>query len=232
MIIVSKRALYSLCGGLFLIIAGCAMQPEQAEVAIPFDPASKGPPSHHINTAASSARIYVYSGGMMSNLGHNHIVLARDIQGELWLQAAPQNSAFHLKLPVASFIVDPPDLRIRAGADFSSQPTAKDIEGTRHNMLGEKVLNAAQYPFIEIWSERIRGSGEKLTADVVVAARGQLKRISIPVLIVATQNGPTTHGKFSLKQSDIGITPFSIMMGAIAVRDELKIEYSLSTNIN
>jgi hypothetical protein len=36
------------------------------------------------------------------------------------------------------------------------------------------------------------------------------------------------NGKFTLRQSDVGLAPFSVLMGAIAVRDELEIEYSIT----
>ena len=210
------------------IITGCAVQPEKAAVTIPFDPTTKGTPTHRIDTKQSTARIYIYRAGLMSKLGHNHIVLAPNLSGELWQQAATKNSAFHLLLPVNSLIVDPADLRAQAGADFASQPTAADIEGTRKNMLGEKILNAAQYPNIEIWSERIRGSGTALSADIVISAGGNLNRITIPLEIKTENENITASGKFTLKQTDIGIEPFSILMGAIAIRDELEIEYTIT----
>lgn len=224
-----KKILRVLCVASLLTLAACTMQPERAgKVMVPFDPAALGEPSHRVDSGNSWVRIYVYRAGMMSSLGHNHIVLARDIEGELWLQATPADSSFHLKLPVDAFIVDPPLLRAQAGADFATQPSASDIEGTRRNMLGEKVLNAAHYPFIEIWSERIRVSGGALTADIVVAARGTLRRLSIPVNFTATESELGASGKLTLKQTELGITPFSIMMGALAVRDELDIEYSIT----
>jgi hypothetical protein len=228
----NNRILKILCASLLLALTACAVQPEKPAVKIPFDAAAKGRPSHVIDTANSSAVIRVYSAGAMSKLGHNHLILSRDIRGEAWIGDKPGDTAFHLVFPVDSFNVDPSELRAQSGPDFASQPSKEDVQGTRRNMLGEKALNAAQYPVIEIWSERIRGSAEARTAEVVVAARGQLSRIVIP-MNVSTTNGVTrAKGKFSLKQSDIGITPFSIMMGAIAVRDELEIEYSLTANIN
>jgi polyisoprenoid-binding protein YceI len=119
-------------------------------------------------------------------------------------------------------------LRAQAGADFASQPSAADIDGTRRNMLGEKGLNAAQYPFIEIWSERVRRSGDGLNADIVVSVRGTLSRISIPIDFIPTGSTSGASGKFTVRQSDLGMSPFSILMGAIAVRDELEIEYSIT----
>ncbi len=217
---------YALYAALLLFVTGCAMQPPQPEtVEIPFDPAAKGKPSYVIDSANSSAVIRVYRAGAMSKLGHNHIVVAHDIRGEVW--TAEGGPAFHLVLPVESFVVDPADLRKAAGPDFSSQPSPEDIQGTRRNMLGEKVLNAAQYPVIELWSERISGSGDKLIAEVVVATRGQLRRIAVPVTRTANNGALGASGKFTLRQSSIGITPFSILMGAIAVGDELDIEYTL-----
>jgi hypothetical protein len=226
-----RKFRYVFYSSLLLILAGCAAQPEQAEIVeIPFDPAAMGKPTHMIDAVNSSAVIRVYSAGAMSKLGHNHIVLARDIRGEVW--ATESGTAFHLVLPVASFSVDPAELRAEAGPDFSSQPSVEDVHGTRRNMLGEKVLNAAQHPVIELWSERTHGSGERLTAEAVVAARGQLSRILIPVTLATAAGVTTASGEFTLKQSAIGMTPFSILMGAIAVRDELEIRYSLTAVIN
>lgn len=218
---------------LLLLLAGCAVQPEKTGIEIPFDPRARGEPSHRVDPANSRAVIYVYRGGAMANLGHNHIVLAQDISGELWMSDEPADAAFHLILPVESFIVDPPELRARAGSDFESQPSAADIEGTRRNMLGEKMLNAARYPVIEIWSERIRRTGDTLgdglSADLIVAARGALNRVTVPVSIKdVREDALTASGKFSLKQTDIGVIPFSILMGAIAVRDEMEIEYTIT----
>jgi polyisoprenoid-binding protein YceI len=151
------------------------------------------------------------------------------------LQPEERHSAFHLLLPAEAFTVDPPELRKEAGPDFASVPSLADIQGTRNNMLGSKVLNAEQYPEIEIWSERIRGPVNSLTADIVVAVGGKLNRITIPIKIETADNADNTitaRGKFTVKQTDIGITPFSIMMGAVAVRDELEIEYIITANIN
>src|SRR4051812_46030420 len=122
----TRKILRALCGGVLLMLTACAVPPEKPEVVqIPFDPAAKGPPTHVVDSANSSARIRVYRAGAMSNFGHNHIVLVRDIRGEAWLGAKAETdlaaAAFHLVLPVASFVVDPPDLRAQAGPDFASQ---------------------------------------------------------------------------------------------------------------
>ncbi|HEY3487969.1 MAG TPA: YceI family protein [Gammaproteobacteria bacterium] len=226
-----KPGLHGIYTALLFMLTGCISQPEKAGVAIPFDAASQDTPSHRIDTASSSARILVYRAGLISSLGHNHIVLTRDIRGELWLQAETDDSKFHLVLPVNSFIVDPADLRAQGGADFSSVPSSADIAGTRRNMLGEKILNAARYPDIEIWSERIHGSGgSNRSADIIVAARGTLSRITMPMEIKIEKEKITATGKFILKQTDIGIAPFSVLMGTLAIRDELEIEYFLTAS--
>src|SRR5689334_4110542 len=109
-----RKILSGIYVALLLVVAGCAVQPEKALVVVPFDPALQGTPSHRIDGAASSARFYVYRAGMMSQLGHNHIIETRGIHGELWLQPEARHSAFHLLLPVEAFNVDPPELRAKA----------------------------------------------------------------------------------------------------------------------
>jgi hypothetical protein len=45
---------------------------------------------------------------------------------------------------------------------------------------------------------------------------------------VATAAGITASGELTLKQSDFGITPFSVLGGALAVQDQLELRFELS----
>jgi len=37
----------------------------------------------------------------------------------------------------------------------------------------------------------------------------------------------TATGEFSFKQSDLGLTPFTALMGALAVQDEMRVKFRI-----
>jgi hypothetical protein len=62
-------------------------------------------------------------------------------------------------------------------------------------------------------------------ADVQIAVRGQSHTISVPVTYSLSNGQLTASGELPLKQSDLGLTPFSAMLGALAVQDEMKVRF-------
>jgi hypothetical protein len=216
---------------LALMISGCEWQRTDTGIVERFDPT---PHLHkrlfRIDPTSSALNIHVYRGGTLSRLGHNHIIAAHNIRGSVWLGSTLEDSAFHLVLPAADLQVDPEILRKQGGAEFASQPTATDISGTRTNMLGAQVLDAAQYPDIEVWSNGITGSPPTPTAALTILVRGHAAKIFLPSHIEINNSVITAKGKARMQQTTLGLKPFSILMGAIAVRDEFDIYYTLTAH--
>ena len=92
----------------------------------------------------------VYRSGALASLGHNHVIDSRSVDGFIYLADDLTEARADLFVPVASFVVDDAAARTAAGPDFATQPTADDIEGTRANMLGPKLLDAEQCPFVVV----------------------------------------------------------------------------------
>jgi len=49
----------------------------------------------------------------------------------------------------------------------------------------------------------------------------------LPVHVESAPGRVLVSGDFRLRQSDFGITPYSVMRGALAVQDELTVRYRL-----
>jgi polyisoprenoid-binding protein YceI len=93
------------------------------------------------------------------------------------------------------------------------------------NMLGPQVLDAAKYPRIEFRSTSIenRANGV-LHVDGNLELHGQTRPISFDA--APGENGAFT-GSANVRQTDFGITPIRIAGGAVSVRDDVRVEFTI-----
>ena len=181
---------------------------------------ASGQQLYGVDTRQSWVRIKVNRGGILARLGHNHIVSTHLIRG---VAAVGQGSArADLFIKLTDLLVDLPDLRAQAGDRYNSRPSADDIAATRANMLGEKVLDAARAPFVELHFQLIDD-----LAVTTLKLRDATARVSIPNLPSMQAAKQPVRGVFHLKLSDFGIAPFTALGGALRVLDGIEIEYRL-----
>lgn len=180
-----------------------------------------------VDAAGSEVFWRVYKAGAFSRFGHNHVVSVSDLSGSIMLGEDPSSSEWELTIPVASLVVDNPELRARFGEDFASVPSEKDIEGTRGNMLSERVLNGEVYPEIHIRGQALRGSLENAELPVVIEMLGRSIELVLPGRIAIDGDTLTATGEFSLQHSDLGMEPFSVMAGALKVGPQLDFTYRI-----
>jgi hypothetical protein len=136
-------------------------------------------------------------------------------------------SQVELMLPVASLVVDDPEQRRAAGPEFQSVPKPQDIAATRRNMLGPRVLDAAQYPLVRVRGRLIGGRLPDFEAELAIEVRGAVRRIVVPVRVEIGPVEIVAVGELRLRQSDFGIQPYSVLMGNLRVQDEFLIRYRL-----
>ena len=187
-----------------------------------------GAKSYDIVAERSNLRVLAYRAGSLATLGHNHVVSSDTLQGTVYVAEPLSATTFELRLPVTGFVIDDPQERAAAGPDFSAPVDADDIEGTRSNLLGEKQLDALNWPEILL---RCRGAtrvAEGWVLDVDITSRGNTRRVEIPAQITIIDDELKASGAFSLRQSELGLVPFSVMMGALKVRDQIDVHFQLT----
>jgi polyisoprenoid-binding protein YceI len=221
----------------FICLTGCPTRPHGPEptpsVGVP--PAPPGPPvaprregrPYDVVSSESLLTILAFRGGALAKAGHNHVIASHDISGTFYVPDDVVRSTFELHVPVAQLTIDEPDLRATEGPDFPPEVPESAKEGTRHNMLSEALLNGAQFPEITLVSQRIERAqmGTSVSADVQVTVRGQSHTVSVPVAYSLTGGALVASGDVPIKQSDLGLTPFSAMLGALQVQDELRVKF-------
>lgn len=179
-----------------------------------------------IDPAASVLAIRVYRAGKLGDaLGHNHIVSSTDLSGSVTVPGAITEAEFRVELPVAELVVDDPELRKAAGEGFEKEPSHTDIAGTRANMLGERGLEADRYPRIEVTGRVVGGVEPKLDVEARIRLHGRSQRLRLPVEVTRADGVLTAVGRFKVLQSDFGITPLSLVGGALRVQDELTVQF-------
>lgn len=187
----------------------------------------KHPLTTNLDPALSTISLYVYRGGRLAHLGHNHVITVSNPRGTLKLHPNLQKCGLHLTIPVTELQVDNPQARVRAGAAFSGEVSAKDIKSTRRNMLSPKVLDAENHPFIEISTLGLSGSPPLVQAELELTIRGVTRIITTQVQLGMDKDQLQASGVIELSQKSFGIEPIRILGGAITVMDRIDVHFRL-----
>jgi hypothetical protein len=223
---------------LVLVLAACGAL--KARHATPQHPAesisSPGLPSsgrvYHIDATRSELRVLVYRAGPLARLGHNHVIVNRALRGEVNLADAAGASTFSLNVPAADFVVDDAQARREEGGDFAAEIPDDAKAGTLQNMLGTALLDAAEFAVITINSVDVSGpqsmsDADSMIATVAISVAGHESKIDVPFKLQSDSNTLSATGLLELRQSALGLTPYSLMLGALQVQDAMKIKFKI-----
>ncbi len=188
-------------------------------------PLPAGSRAFAIDSAQSVITILVYRSGPMARFGHNHVVTSGGETGLAWVGRDPAESGFEIRIPVASLVVDDPAARAAAGGEFAGEVPEAAREGTFTNMTRPEVLDVAEFPQIIVRCAGLTGTWEQPVAAADLTIRGVTRRIEVPVELVRSADTLSARGSLHIRQTDFGITPFSVGGGAIQVGDELDLSF-------
>jgi hypothetical protein len=181
---------------------------------------------YKIDGAASDIHWLVYKAGALARLGHNHAIAVPTPQGTVTVNAQDlAASSFEIAFAVADLVIDNPTLRSTLGEDFASVPSADDIAGTQHNMLSDKVLNGDMFPTIRVTGTGPVGAAGMQTLKLKVELLGRVVDLTVPTKVTVDGDRLESTGEFELNHADLGMKPFSVMMGALQVGEKLSFSY-------
>lgn len=174
-----------------------------------------------IDAAASEIYWQVYKAGALSRFGHNHVISVAKLEGHVHLADQAAESWFEMTIPVADLVIDDPALREAKGEDFESVPSEEDIAGTQRNMLSETVLNGEQFPELRVTGRNLTAFSSDAAIDLTIAILGREVQVTVPVAVELADGELVASGAFSMNHADLGMEPFSVMMGALQVGEQL-----------
>jgi hypothetical protein len=218
---------------LALTLAGCAPPvrepaPAERQARPPADfpeayyreALAQGRPVFRVDPAGSLIVIEVRRAGSLARLGHDHVVASHEVVGYV----APDEGRADLYVALERLAVDEAALRAEAG--FDTQPTETDIAGTRANML-EKVLESEKFPFALVRMSGVDASRRSATLSVALTLHGRTRTLQAPARIDADAGRISVTGRLSFDQTDFGITPYSLLGGAIAVQNRVDLHFRI-----
>ncbi len=170
-----------------------------------------------------SSRVYVFVG--KTGLGHEHAITGMLKSGELSL--GREQEAGKLEFDMRSFVADTADARKYIGLKGETdRGTAQKVPS---NMLGPEVLNVASFPTATFVVSSIKKQRDlpEAAAEYLLEGdftlRGVTRKVRFTALDEPKKGWHHLRGRFAIRQTDFGITPFSTALGAVGVANELTI---------
>jgi polyisoprenoid-binding protein YceI len=220
-------------GILSALLAGCPVRPPAVPAVAAGAPAEA--PAPHLGRAydivpqESLLTILVFRAGTLASAGHNHVIASHSLGGTIYVPEELAQVSLEARVPLLDLTVD--EAALRAGEmsrDFPPDVPDTAREGTRRNMLGAALLDAADYPQINLRTLSVAPAADG-TAQVrmQVEVRGQQQIVLVPVRYERGDSAVIASGELPLRQSSLGLTPFSAMLGALQVQDEMRVRFRI-----
>ena len=190
--------------------------------------AANDPMQYRIDSESSWLRVLVYRGGILRGLGHNHVIALNDLAGTVTVPQDPLQATLMLEFKVADLVVDEAESRTLEGDDFRGQISQKAIAGTRTNMLGKKLLQAEQFPSIQVRSQKITGRMPNMHIEATVVVKGAEFAVVFPARVTLSNESFVASGEAEIRHVEIGLSPFKAGFGILKVRDTLVLKYEIS----
>lgn len=207
----------------FAVSIGAQAQTTKAQAAkkssLPPAPAAQ-PRTYTIAASESSFTVFVGKAGLLSGLAHDHLIAVKSFVGRVSVAADLTQSTLQLEADAKSFTVLDKEV---------SEKDRAQITKAMH----EEVIESAKYPqltfkSVSITNVKPAGSGAQsflLNGDLTL--HGVTKRIAVPVTVTITPQQLRATGSYTLKQTDFGIKPYSAGLGAIKVKNEVTVNFSI-----
>jgi polyisoprenoid-binding protein YceI len=172
---------------------------------MPLDSPTPSSASQNLSPANASLQVKTYREGIAQKVGHDLIIDVTNWQGTLVLNGASS----------ISIDADSGSLQVREGHNGVKPLSDKD-RGEIVKNIDSKVLHKQPISFRSTQVERGASS---------LAVQGNLSigETTRPVQCELTIEGGRVKGIITLTQREFGIKPYSAMMGALKVRDDVEI---------
>jgi polyisoprenoid-binding protein YceI len=177
--------------------------------------------SYKIVAAESSLWVFVAKAGFFSAFAHDHEIGVQSFNGSVIVtETGVSGGALELAIDARSLTV------------LDKKPSAEDKQKIRDAMHNE-VLESAKYQKITFKSasvSNVKQTGENVFSLVVngeLTLHGVTKRLAVPASVTITPQQLRAVGKYTLKQTDFGIKPYSAAGGAVKVKNEVVVNFNI-----
>jgi polyisoprenoid-binding protein YceI len=180
------------------------------------------PRVYSIDEARSSASAHVGKTGIASFAGHEHVVLAQKMQGEITFdpERFGQSSV--------DVVIDAQSLKIRE----QGEPEG-DAPKVQEAMRGPGTLDVAAHRTIHFRSTQVIGrqtgpGAFELSIQGVLSLHGMTRPYVVPVKLEVNGDQLLASGKLTVKLQDFGIEPTTAAGGLVKVENDVPLEFKIA----
>lgn len=190
-----------------------------AHVAGKGGPAVQGAARYRLDTARSTFTVRAHSGGLLWFKRHDHLIAAREWEGEARLAPGSVSTA-SLRLTVRA-----------ASLAETREVFTEQQKQIINRELRELVLEPDKYPEITFQSTdvsgKLAGGVYRLSIAGDLTLRGVTRRVVIPAAVSVAGRELRARGEFNIDRGDFGVPATSAFHGMVRVRDRLKVSFDI-----
>jgi polyisoprenoid-binding protein YceI len=176
---------------------------------------------------AAASRIYVvtHRTGLLSFLGHEHVILAQHWSARLcWSAASPAASNAQFTIDARTLSIDADTARKLAG--LGGGPSRRQRDQMQRKMLDAQHLDVGRHPQIRFASTGVTLANDTLRLHGRITIKGVTRDVALPVTVHEAFGVVRIAGALSVAQSAFDIRPESIA-GVVKVADTVDIHVRL-----
>jgi len=177
--------------------------------------------TYTIVPSESNFWVFVGKTGFFSALAHDHEIGVKQFGGRVVIpEAGASGGSLEMEVDAPSLVV------------LDKKPSEDDKKKIFNSMHNE-VLESAKFQKITFKSVSVgdvKKTGNDTYSFVVngdLTLHGVTKRIAVPVAATVTPQQLRGAGKYTLKQTDYGIKPYSAAGGTIKVKNEVVVNFDI-----
>jgi len=165
-----------------------------------------------------SVRVYTRREGLGARVGHDLTLQATRWSAEVELDPGD------LTRSSVSTTVDASSLEVLEGRGGAIPLSEKDRADIRKN-IAQKVLQVDRHPQITFRSTGVEAaSPDRLTLAGELTLAGTTRPVRLELQREAGEDADRLSGRVTITQTDWGIKPFSAMLGALKVSNDVEVE--------
>jgi polyisoprenoid-binding protein YceI len=171
------------------------------------------PGTYNLGPSDGTVRVKTGRQGMASKVGHDLTLEAGNWKATLTVDGDPSRSQVEAT-------IEPRSLEVTAATGGAKPVSDKDKKDIKKNISG--LLGNDSITFTST-SVEVRDAAVKAAGALSIA--GQSRPVTLD--LTTTPDGRLT-GRMTIVQSHFGIKPFSAMMGALKVKDEVEVNLDVA----
>ena len=177
--------------------------------------------TYKIIAAESNLWVYVAKAGLLSALAHNHNIGVATFSGTVTVpESGAAGGALQLEMDAKSLNVADKGISEKDRSEISNSMHNEVLHSDKHAKIIFKSVSVGEV-------KPLGGDNYNFTVQGDLTLHGVTKRIGVAVAATITAQQIKATGKYTLKQSLFGITPYSKAGGAVKVKDDVIVNFSM-----